>query len=191
MPQDVIVRAVSEILGISLILAVLMRLGTENRRPIWPDTLVERDRQYPRTTPEIHAFWSRLDAMSRNEWSDIAAAASLQHEHPRQNWREIHRIALVYRSDYHDVIQQAISTAAHGCASRDSQKLPHLKTRASFEILATHVAGKHVPCRHLALFGLRSVAELLQADLPPAADPKAPRSCLGLRCPCSTGPEHP
>jgi len=174
-PQGVIDRAVAEILGISLTHAVLMRLGPENDRPIWPDTLVERDGRYPWATPEIHAFWSRLDTVSEAEWADIAAAASLQREHLRQHWREIHRIALTYYSDYHDVIRQAVITAPHAYGSGHAQSLSHLKTRATFEILATHVAGEHVPCRHLALFGVHSVADLVEAALPPASDPKAPR----------------
>ncbi|HEY4546310.1 MAG TPA: hypothetical protein VIG90_07810 [Pedomonas sp.] len=157
-PQDVIDRAVAEILGISLTHAVLMRLGVENSRPIWPDTLIERDGRYPWAALEIHFFWSRLDALSEAEWGEISAAASLQREHLRQHWREIHQIASVYYSDYHDVIQQAANTAPHRHASGDAQRLAHIKTRATFENLATYVAGTHVPCRYLALFSPKSAA---------------------------------
>lgn len=160
-PQAVIDQAVAGILGISWTHAALMRLGIRNARPIWPDTVIERDGPYPWTFPEIHAFWSRLDVLPRQELDRIAATATRECEALETDWRDVHRIVLAHYADYHLVLERAVGAILHPCAAAHIGQLQQAKTRATFEIMASRVAGEHAACRYLALFGISAPADLL------------------------------
>lgn len=161
-PQAVIDRAVAESLGISRTHAVLMREGILNERPIWPDTLIERDGSYPWATPEIHAFWSLLDSMSEEQLNLIGQAAAERKEELKRCWREVHRIVTAHHPDYSMVLYRAAATPIHPCAPQYIDDLHQAKTRATFELTAASLVVDPLSCRNLALFGFKTPADLLE-----------------------------
>lgn len=174
-PQEMIDRAVSESLGISRTHAVLMRQGIHNARPIWPDTLIERNGIYPWATPEIHAFWSLLDGLPEDQLIHIGATAAARSTELKRNWREIHRIVAAHHPDYCMVLFRAAATPLHPCASRHVGDLHQAKARATFELIAARLIVDPLPCRNLALFGVKTPAELLEPGAGEAGQPPEPR----------------